>query len=162
LDDEVAFEWESWRRIMPEALPMLRIYWNSGGVLFAKELPWDPDIPLSIQLEESGRLQIYTARRAGRLIGLNSFNVGNTLFRKNSIAATGIILYLVPCERRGSVGIRLIKGAEERLKQIGVDLVHYLPSSSVDIGRLLRICGYTQQGSSFEKLLKKGTSNVQG
>lgn len=151
----VTFAWEEWPAVMGELMPLLRFYWEHGGMLFPKELPFDPDLEGAAWLHRYGRLKIYIARKNGSIIGLNSFNVGGVLFRKRILQATGLILYLLPSQRkRTKTGVQLIKGAEDGLRSMGCHLIEYLPSSSVDIGRLLIRLGYVQQGSSFQKLLR--------
>jgi hypothetical protein len=154
---QVTYAWERWPDIVGEALPLLRYYWNHGGVLFAKELPMEPDYQAADFLDRYSRLKIYTVRANGSLIGLNSFNVGGTMWRKNAMIANGMILYLLPSQRRGGLippGVKIITGAEDGLREMGCHLICYLPSSDVDISHLLLRLGYVQQGSSFEKLLR--------
>ena len=72
---------------------MLRLYWDTGGEIFGKELPMDPDLDLAMFLHRTGRLRILTARRGGFLVGVNSFNVGSTMYRKSTVTAIALILY---------------------------------------------------------------------
>lgn len=156
----IKYQWESWRGIVSEALPLLDYYFNNGGVLFAKELPMDPDIEGAAWLDATGRMQILTARRDGKLVGLNGFNVGGMLFRSRVVAANGLVLYLLPSERRGMTGVRLIKEAEKGLREMGVQLIIYTNGSDFDLGPLLLKLGYvTSNGALYEKLFPE---NIHG
>jgi hypothetical protein len=61
-------------------MPMMRLYWASGGQIFP-DLEMDPDYDALMLLHRLGRFKIFTARRDGLLIGVNSFNVGGTLWQ---------------------------------------------------------------------------------
>jgi hypothetical protein len=104
-------------------------------------------------LHQSGRLRIFTARRDGFLIGLNGFNVGTTLYRRNTMTAIALILYLLPSERRGITGYRFLSETDKGLKEMGVKLVQYVPGSTIDISGLLRRLGYKSQQGTWEKML---------
>lgn len=149
----IAFQWESWPSIMGEAMPMLRLYWDTGGEIFGKELPMEPDLEAAMELHRCGRLRILTARRGAFLIGLNSFNVGVTLYRKNTVTAIGLILYVLPSERLGLMGYRFLRETDKGLAEMGVRLVQYVPASTVDISPLLLRLGYKRQQGTFEKML---------
>lgn len=132
---------------------MLQLYWSNGGEIHGKELPMDPDLDAAMALHSSGRLRIFTARRDGFLIGLNGFNVGTTLYRRNVITAIALILYVLPAERRGSLGYRFLCETDEGLAEMGVKLVQYVPGSTVDISPLLARLGYKRQQGTWEKML---------
>jgi hypothetical protein len=151
----IEFGWEKWSNLILEVMPLFIRYWNEEGILFGKELPMDPDFQGASMWELAGRLRIFTARRDLKLIGVNGFNCGGTLFRARIIVANGLILYLVPEERRRpeKIGKSLIVGAESGLREIGTRLIVYTPSSTVDVGPLLERLGYSRRGSSYEKML---------
>jgi hypothetical protein len=130
----------------------MKLYWKQGGQIFP-ELPMDPDWDSLMFIYKLGRFKIFTARRDGYLIGVNSFNVGPTLWRKTTSTAIGLILYLLPSERRGSLGWRFLRLTDEGLKEMGVKLAIYTPSADVDISRLLLRMRYKQKGGTFEKML---------
>ena len=104
-------------------------------------------------LHQLGRLRIFTARRDRFLIGLNGFNVGPTLYRRNTMTAIALILYVLPAERRGSMGYRFLRETDKGLAEMGVRLVQYVPGSTVDISTLLRRLGYKNQQGTFERML---------
>jgi hypothetical protein len=134
-------------------MPMLRLYWNTGGEIHGRELPMNPDLDAAMALHGAGRLRIFTARRDGFLIGLNSFNVGCTLYRKDTMTAIALILYVLPSERRGSMGYRFLRETDKGLAEMGVKLVQYVPGSTVDISPLLLRLGYKRQQGTFERML---------
>lgn len=132
---------------------MLRLYWDTGGEIHGKELPMDPDLDVAMALHSSGRLRIFTARRGGFLVGLNGFNVGPTMYRRNTMTAIALILYVLPSERRGSMGYRFLRETDKGLAEMGVKLVQYVPGSTVDISPLLVRLGYKRQQGTFERML---------
>ena len=132
---------------------MMRLYWDNGGEIFGGELPLDLDYDLIMFLHRYGRFRICTARRGGLLVGVNSFNVGGTIYRKNTMTAIALVLYLLPSERRGLSGYRFLLETDKGLADMGVKLVQYCPGSTVDISPLLRRLGYKNQGSTWEKML---------
>lgn len=134
-------------------MPMLRLYWDTGGEIHGEELPMDPDLDAAMALYKMGRLRIFTARRSGLLIGLNSFNVGGTLYRRGTMTAIALILYMLPSERRGAIGYRFLRETDKELKELGVVLVQYVPGSNVDMSPLLLRLGYKRQQGTFERIL---------
>lgn len=149
----ISFQWETWPSLIGEAMPMLRLYWDTGGEIHGKELPMEPDLDSAMALHSMGRLRIFTARRDGFLIGLNSFNVGGTLYRRTTMTAIALILYVLPSERRGSMGYRFLRETDKGLAEMGVKLVQYVPGSTVDISPLLLRLGYKRAQGTFEKML---------
>lgn len=133
-------------------MPIMKLYWHQGGQIHP-EIPMDPDWESLLFIHNIGRFKIFTARRDGYLIGTNSFNVGPTLWRKTTNTAIALILYLLPSERRGSLGWRFLRETDKGLKDMGVKLVIYTPSSTVDISPLLRRMGYVGYGGTYEKVL---------
>jgi hypothetical protein len=153
MGEPIKFQRESWPAIIGEAMPMLRLYWNTGGEIHGKEFPMEPDLDLAMGLHSSGRLRIFTARSDALLIGLNSFNVGPTLYRRNTMTAIALILYVLPSERRGSMGYRFLRETDSGLAEMGVKLVQYVPGATVDISPLLMRLGYKRAQGTFEKML---------
>ena len=135
-----------------EAMPFLRAYFDESQLF--PELGMEPDLATFFELARHGRFRVFCARRAGYLIGVNSFMVGGTLLRVNCPQAWGFILVLSPAERIGWTGYKLLKLPEASFREWGIKLVGYTPSSkSTDIGPLLLRLGYKRAQASYEKVL---------
>jgi GNAT superfamily N-acetyltransferase len=79
---------------------------------------WNPNITAYLSSEMSGELLILTARRAGRIIGYAMFIVKlHPHYQK--LVAFDDDFYVVPEERKGLVGYKLLKTGIELLKKRG-------------------------------------------
>ena len=149
----ITFQWEKWTELSLEAVPLLAYYFNTEGVLYADIHPMDPDFETLAALERMGRLHVVTVRDDELLIGLNIFNCGGSLFRRQVITAAGLVLYLHPAYRNFLIARRFLRATEAGLKELGCQMMIYTPSSTVEIGPLLTYLKYDKIGGSYEKLL---------
>jgi GNAT superfamily N-acetyltransferase len=136
------FQQERFVDWIEEALPLLRRHWH--------ELAHYSDIPLDIDrkgytaLCAAGLMRIYTARLADKLVGYAVFIVGkNGHYHGSGPMAKQDVLYVDPAHRRGSLGIRLVRYADEMLRFDGVNVVyHHVKLAHPALGRVLEHLGY--------------------
>ena len=111
----------------------------------------DPHWDMYSKLSQEQALKIVTCRKDGELIGYIFFLLHYNLHYKTMLTAIEDIYYLKKEERKGSVGIRLFKYAEEYLKSLNVNRVIMGTKVHQDNSRLFEYLGYT----FFEKLHSK-------
>lgn len=114
-----------------------------------KEIAWKQDrIKLNPNyrqyeaLEQLGMLHISTVRIDGALVGYCITLLVKHMHYQDCLYALNDILYIAKLYRRGSLGSRLIKFTEEKLKELGALVVTYHVKTSHDFRPLLERNGY--------------------
>jgi GNAT superfamily N-acetyltransferase len=137
----VTFQRETPGGLWGEIAPLLRAHW--------REIAHYQDIPLEVnqggyeQVEAAGKLRAYTARSGdGALIGYAVYIVGPNLHYSSSIQAKQDVLFVLPERRKSTVGLRLIKFADDQLRAEGVQVVYQHSKVAHDIGPVMLRCGY--------------------
>jgi GNAT superfamily N-acetyltransferase len=107
--------------VKDEAAHLLEKHWEEIA-LNKEKIKLNPDWNAYDAMYKSGQLGIYTARKNGKLIGYFVVVATPSLHYKDHLFAVNDIIYLDPEHRKGFVGIKLIKFAEEDLKKFGVSV----------------------------------------
>lgn len=131
---------ESFADFIDEALPLLQAHYEE--VAKYKDIPLSVDVEMYLKLEEVGTLRIFTAREEGGLIGYAVYFVRYNPHYSTSLQAVQDVLFLAKGERRGLAGYKLIKYADERLAEEGVEVVYHHVKLRQDFGPLLERLGY--------------------
>lgn len=137
-----------------EVMPLLEAHWDE--IAHYKDILVDPDTALYEMVEEAGALRCYTARADGRLIGYLVFFVKHNGHYKSSLQAVQDVLFLLPQYRKGGVGVRLLKWAEEMLIAENVQVVYHHVKTTNQVGKLLVHLGYELVDEIYAKRLDKG------
>src|SRR5579863_4926025 len=84
----------------------------------------DPNLSMYTSAARAGTMRIYTARIADLIVGYQVFFVMKHPHRQYSLEANQDILWLDPELRKGFVGIKFMKWADELLRREGVMVIH--------------------------------------
>ena len=147
------YQQEIFADVLPEAMPLLEAHWqelnNTPGV------PLDINLDVYAQAHSAGSLRVFTARKSSNatLIGYSAVFVHRGLHNSQQ-QATQDVFYVVPEQRGGMVGTRLIKFAEDELRREGVQLAytHSNVKNSL-LGRLLMLLGYEPVSITYQRRL---------
>jgi len=101
---------------------LIELHWSEIA-LNQDNIKLNPDWDAYKNLEEQGKLKIFTVRDEGVLVGYFVVIVGNSIHYKDHVFANNDIVYLRKDFRKGFAGIRLIKFAESCLKEDGVSVL---------------------------------------
>jgi GNAT superfamily N-acetyltransferase len=118
-----------------------------------KDFPLDPDWDAYKRYDDAGMLRCVTCRADGELIGYIIFFVQPHIHYKTCLTAVEDIYYVKKEFRKGRVGIRLFKYAEEVLKRIGVNRIIYGTKVYLDNSKLFEYLGYKHTDKVFTKLI---------
>ena len=102
---------------------LIRLHWEEIAVNKDK-IKLNPDWETYRTLENSDKLKIFTARVKEELVGYFVVITGSNLHYKDHVFAVNDILYLKKEYRKGRTGIKLIKFAEEYLRDDGVSVLN--------------------------------------
>lgn len=118
-----------------------------------KEYPLDMDWDAYKRLNDAKMLRCITCRADGELIGYIIFFISPHIHYKTCLTAVEDIYFLKKEYRRGRIGIRLFKYAEEVLKRIGVNRIIYGTKVYLDNSKLFNYLGYKHTDKVFTKLI---------
>jgi GNAT superfamily N-acetyltransferase len=118
-----------------------------------KDFPLAPDYDAYKRLANAGMLRCITVRADEELIGYIIFVVQPHLHYMTCKTAFEDIYYIHPDFRKGRVGIRLFKYAEEVLRSIGVNRVIMHTKIHMDNSKLFEYLGYKWTDKLFTKIL---------
>lgn len=120
----IEFAVENYRDIIDEALPLLERHWNELA-LDRDTIPLEPDYVRYSELARQGTLHVTTVRWDGELVGYAWFILLHSLHYRSLFVADSDIFWLAPEHRRGWTGIQLLRFAEDRLAEAGVNKIIY-------------------------------------
>jgi GNAT superfamily N-acetyltransferase len=131
---------------------------EDGKEIFAKHnkevVPQSEQIPLNVnyeayfKIEEANRLEVYTVRDNGKLIGYTLWMLHYHIHYKSSLTANSTLIYIMPEYRKGLLGYKLIKWSVAKIKERGVQRLMMGVKPDHDFGKLLERLGATY----FEKI----------
>ncbi len=156
----LSLEWEPLQRLLDDGVEdLLAAHW--GEVACDKEaIPLAPDWERAFMLQRAGALYTAAYRRDGRLIGYNAFHVTPHIHYRHSAHAVNDVVYLDPDERKGFAGVKLIRGTEALLREVGAVKIMYRCKTHVNIGHgektlrdLLVALGYRHDEDVLTRLL---------
>lgn len=144
-----ALDRETFEQFYRDALPLLERHRQEIAHF---DFPLDVDTQMYRTAEQNGGLRIYTTRINGRLIGYAVFFVRTNPHYRSSLQAVEDVLFIVPEERKGRLGLELVQYAEEQLKGEGVQAVyHHCKLAHPQLARLLEHEGYSEIERIFVK-----------
>ena len=118
-----------------------------------KDFPLSPDYEAYKRLADAGMLRCITVRADDEMIGYAMFFIRPHMHYSTCKTAFEDLYYIRPDYRRGRVGIRLFKYAEDVLKGIGVNRIIMHTKIHMDNSKLFEYLGYTWTDKLFTKIL---------
>lgn len=118
-----------------------------------KEYELEPDYDAYKRLADCNWLRCITCRCDAELIGYIVFVVQPHLHYKSCLTAFEDIYYVKKEYRKGRVGLRLFKYAEDVLKQRGVNRIIMHTKVHMDHSRIFEYLGYKNTDKLFSKML---------
>ena len=132
-------------------MPLLQAHWRE--IAHYQDIELKPDVETYARLQAAGQLRCYTARDSGRLIGYVVFFVRPNPHYATSLQAHQDVLFVALDYRKGMVGVRLIRFAEQRLKAEGVQVIYHHAKRTNKVGELLKRLGYELVDEIYAKRL---------
>jgi GNAT superfamily N-acetyltransferase len=146
----VRLDVEALGTIFEELRPLLLKNWEEAAV--EKEVsPLDPDWQKYLAMEAAGILGIVTLRVNGKLGGYVSCLVGPTLQSASTTWGQIDTIWLHPKLRRGDLGLRLLRFAEEKMQAAGAKIIRV--DTAPRVGNWLVRKGYTAHHVVLTKTL---------
>jgi len=146
----ITYQEESAAECLEEIKPLIEMHWEEIAV-YKDKIKLNPDFDKYLLLDSIGLLHVLTARDDDKLIGYFISFIQPNMHYKESVFATNDILYIDPLYRKGSVGYKLFKKAEESLKEIGVDVIIVHSKVNNDFKPLMDKLGYERIEYNYSK-----------
>ena len=106
-----------------------------------KDFQLNPDYHVYFEADKKKLVKVILCEDDNKLVGYIVFFVGPNLHYKDCLLATEDIYYLKPEYRKGRIGIKMFKFAEEYLKSIGINMIRYSTKTHLDNSRLFEYLG---------------------
>ena len=136
----IKFRLESFPEIKDEAMHLLVQHFEE--ISANQDIKLNPNFDHYGMLEDMGLYKFFTARIDGKLVGYCSFFLANNFHYQDSFQAQQDILFLTKMARGYGNASKLIKYCDQRLKELGVQVVYQHVKLKHDFSPLLVKHGY--------------------
>lgn len=138
----VIYQRERAHELWADIPPLLREHYDE--IASYPDIPLDPDVDLYCRLEDAGVLRCYAARESLEgLIGYAVFLVGPNPHYRTSLQARCDVVFLTPGQRRGRLGLGLLRHAHAALIAEGVQVItHHVKHAHPALGAILARLGF--------------------
>jgi GNAT superfamily N-acetyltransferase len=147
----VTYQTEAYSNCIDELKTIYPEHYEELSVTKSFEL--EPDYEQYLRLESVGVLKVVTCRNDGELIGYIMYIISPHLHYKSCLTAFEDIYFVKKQYRKGRIGIKLFKYAEEVLRELKVNRVIYATKVHLDNSKLFEYLGYTNSDKLYTKLL---------
>lgn len=127
--------------------------------MFHEAAPLSPDWERYLEFERAGWLYMVTARDGGKLVGYITVLVYPHLHHKDTKWAFVDVMYLSPENRKGWLGVRMIRHLEKGLTKLGAKVAwfgtkkHVKNKNARGVGEILTFLGYGEVETIYAKVL---------
>jgi GNAT superfamily N-acetyltransferase len=145
---------EPWEVLWRDGQDIFRTHYDELA-LHKESMPLGLDNELYSDLQTKNFLLIVTARRSGRLVGYYvGVIVSHHPHNKDAgKVSTTDMFYIIPSERKGGAGVKLLKFAEAELKANGVIKATISTKAGFENGELLEALGWHKSDIVRQKVL---------
>lgn len=139
--------------LLDEMRPLLERHWREVALCDAFG-PVDIDLDAYRRAEDADMLRIYTARdQDGKLVGYAAYFVMPNFHYQSKLVAEADVFFLLPEERRGLAGLRLLRFADAELCKGGVNIIAQKVKTAHDCGSLFKRMGYVHAENVWMKVV---------
>lgn len=150
--NEYSVQLEDFFEVKEECDSLIKQHWDE--VAFNKEsIPLNPDWDFYSAIYLNGYLGIYTVRKGSLLVGYLTIIARPHHHYKDHIYAVSDLIFLHKDHRKGLAGYKLLKFAEEDLKDKGVSVTNLSCTTNKDLEPLFTRLGYTLAEKVYSKHL---------
>jgi GNAT superfamily N-acetyltransferase len=147
----VTYQEESVVKVLEEVQPLLNEHYEEVSI--TKNFPLNPDYSAYLNMDAAGFVSCITCRNDGELIGYIVFFVRPHLHYLSCKTAHEDIYFIKKEYRKGSIGVKLFKKAEEILKEKSVNRILLSCKTNMDHSKIFERLGYRFFEKHFDKLI---------
>ena len=148
----VKYQQEFLDSVVEDIKVLIKSHWEEAEPNKDK-IKLNPDWDAYYALQEQGRLNIFTARDEGVLVGYFVVFVSQHLHYKDHLFANNDLVYLKPSHRKGFTGIKLIKFAESYLKEDGVSVLLVGTKNHKPFHKLMEFLEFSPSETLYSKYI---------
>lgn len=149
----ITYQAEKFADCIAEIVPYLSAHRTEIDDPAPDPVPFDPDYERYLSMDASGALSVVTARCDGRLIGYSICAIATHSHSKHTLHAFTDLFFVDPEYRKGFVGVKLLRAAEQELAHRGV-VKHYTGAKiHKDLRRLFEYLGYHPNEVVYSKII---------
>ena len=148
----IKYQQEFLHSVVEDIKPLLEEHWEEVA-LNKDKIKINPDWEAYFSLESQGKLDIFTARDEGVLVGYFVVFVYAHIHYKDHLFAKNDLIYLSPSHRKGFTGIRLIKFAEKCLKEDGVSVLVVNTKNHRPFHKVMQFLGFSSSETLYSKYI---------
>ena len=104
-----------------------------------------------VNMQNNKSIVVMTVRKNGNIIGYSLYSLYYPLEYCKSIFANNEDIFIKKSERKGHLGLNLIRLSEEELKNLGVKKINYSVTPVVDFSPILKRAGYEVNCVKYSK-----------
>lgn len=150
--DSVQFRLMSASDFFEMAMPLLSLHRDELATDKAL-MVLKPDFERYEYLDECGALLVLGAFRGDRLIGYSANIIASNLHYSDLVMCQNDVLFLVPEERKGMTGIRLIRETERLAKERGAMIALWHAKLGTSLDKIMPKLGASVQDVMWRKVL---------
>ena len=105
------------------------------------------------RMEDNGQFYLLTARLSGELVGYSAFFLKPHIHYEDVMVATNDVLFLKKEHRTGTLGIKLIKYSEQKMKELGANKITWHIKHANDVRAILHRMKYIDEDIIVGKIL---------
>lgn len=148
----IEYSTEKFRAAWPEIETLIEAHWSEIAIDRDK-IPLDVDVDQYFAMDDANRLHVLTVRDNSRLIGYHIAIVSGMLHYKSTLHAITDVYFILPEYRKGTVGLRMFKEFEQRMRNVGVQKLFTGTKRHKDMGQLFEYLGYDETERLFTKYI---------
>lgn len=148
----ITLQREPFKDLINDIKPLIERHWKE--IAHYDDIPLDPDYEKYIELDELGVLRCFTAR-SSELVGYIFYLVHYNPHYKSSLQAVQDILYVTPSSRGAFLGIKILRFANNELRNEGVQVEYQHIKAKHNFGPMLEREGYELVDLVYAKRLDK-------
>lgn len=149
----ITYQQESLVTCVSDIKPLLEKHWEEIA-LNKDKIKLNPDWEAYHNLEDMGALKIFTARADGQLVGYFVVICRKHLHYVDHVFAFNDVIFVSQDFRKGSLGTKLMKFAEQCLKEDGVSVLVVNTKRHKPFDALLMWLGYSHTENIYSKYLR--------
>jgi len=136
------------RELISEMSLLLIDHWNEANDDMDEI---DVDWPMYQSLQKQGSYYLFTIRAESELIGYAGYMIIPSLQCRKRLQAVGDMIYVKPEYRGKMLAIKLMKFAENKMKEVGANAISQSIKAHHDFSAMMRRLGYKLEEYYFTK-----------
>lgn len=148
----ITYQVETWGDYFKDCQKLWKEHYDEIAVMKDK-IAMNPNIAFYQEMENSGILHLLTVRDEGEMIGYHISFVRPHPHYADMLCGFVDAYFLTPSKRKGMIGVKMIKKAEESLKARGVRKLFTGTKNSKDMSKIFEYLGWHLTEQLFTKYI---------